>query len=80
MKIASVLHCRVRFRIIDVRVPTPSEVMSTLFENEMIEGEVVDYSDTSNSGSCFVVVQVRDLPPLLVVPVGKIGLIESNHG
>lgn len=80
MHTADFLHRRVRFRVNDVCVPTPAEVLDELFADEVIEGEVVDFTGNGATEHSFVVVRVGGRAPLLVVPVLKIRVVGANHG
>ena len=71
-------HRRVRFRVKDVCVPTPAEVLEDLFGAEVIEGEVVDLTGSRADRDAFVVVRVRDLPPLLVVPAALVRIVDKK--
>jgi hypothetical protein len=64
----------------DVCVPTPAEVLDELFADEVIEGEVVDFTGNGATEHGFVVVRVGERAPLLVVPAMKIRVVDPRHG
>ena len=80
MNAADLRHRWVRFKVNDVCVPTPAEVLNDLFGDQVIEGEVVDLTGSGLPDQLFVVVRVESLPPLLIVPIGKIRVIGRDKG
>lgn len=61
----------VKFRVRDVYIPDPVEVIMGLFGNDILEGRVVDEFETKEEGR-FVAVKVRRLGHLLIIPCAKI--------
>jgi hypothetical protein len=51
----------VRFRVQDVHLPDPAAVLQELHGDEVLEGKVVDLSDSGEAGGTFVVIEVRGL-------------------
>jgi len=64
---------RVRFRVSDVFLPHPEELLKTLFEDAdaEAEGAIVDFSDSGTKRDAFAVVEV-DSGQTWVVPVQKL--------
>jgi hypothetical protein len=62
----------VNFRLSDVHVPEPHEVLGELHHDEILQGIVVDVSAGPEGDSGFLVVKVDGLTSLLVVPRAKI--------
>jgi hypothetical protein len=61
----------VKFRVRDVFIPDPVEIIMGLFGNDILEGRVVDEFETKEEGR-FVAVKVRRLEHLLIIPCTKI--------
>jgi hypothetical protein len=62
----------VRFRIRDVHLPAPAVILEELYGAEVLEGEVVDLSDSGTEGGAFVVVQVTGFQQPLILAVERI--------
>lgn len=60
------------FRVSDIYIPDPQEVLKDLYENSVLEGKVVDFTDSGKQENAFVVVQVEGLKNFLIVPVEKV--------
>jgi hypothetical protein len=63
---------RVRFKIVDVYHPDPSQVLMNLHGNDILLGKVIDLSDSGMQKDAFVVVKVEALEDPLIVPVERI--------
>lgn len=59
---------RVRFRISDVRMPEPSEVLARLHGDDLLEGRVADFTDSGAEPEAYALVEVADFDGPLVVP------------
>ena len=57
----------VRFRIDDIHLPTPPEVLSVLHRDERIVGQIV--TCTNEGGDAFALVRVNNYPRGVIVPV-----------
>jgi hypothetical protein len=55
-------------------------VLDELFADEVIEGEVVDFTGNGATEHGFVVVRVGERAPLRVVPAMKIRVVDPRHG
>jgi hypothetical protein len=62
----------VNFRIRDVYLPDPQVVLVELFGSDLLQGQVVDLSDSGRTREAFAVVKVDGLSQPLVVPVDRI--------
>lgn len=62
----------VRFRVRDVHLPEPNVVLDELHGGEILEGKVIDLSDSGEVGGAFVVIEVRGLRHPCVVAVDRI--------
>ena len=57
----------VHFRIVDVHVPDPVEILRALHGDDLLQGRVVALSDTGLPGGQYAVVEVEGLDRPLVV-------------
>ncbi|PYQ46332.1 MAG: hypothetical protein DMF78_26575 [Acidobacteria bacterium] len=62
----------VRFRVRDVHLPAPSEVLDEMHGGDVLEGKVVDVSDNGTEAGLFVVIQVDGLRRPCVLAVERI--------
>lgn len=59
----------VDFRVRDVYLPDPGKILMDLFGDHLLQGRVLDLSDSGESDGQYVVVEVEDLKDPLIVPV-----------
>jgi hypothetical protein len=64
---AALLGRLVRFRIRDVHVPEPAELLARLHENDMLEGRVADFSDSGEKTAAFAVVEIPEFEQPVVI-------------
>jgi len=62
----------VNFKIRDVYVPDPAEILMKLHGDDMLQGKVIDSSDSGLQQDAFVVVEVEGLAQPVVVPMNRI--------
>ena len=62
----------VNFQVKDVYVPDPSEILMELHGSDLLQGRIIDESDSGLRRDAFVVVEVEGLGRPLVVPVDRI--------
>lgn len=62
----------VNFRVRDVYIPDPQEVLTELHGNDILQGRVVAVSDNQTQDGCFAVVEVQGMREPLVVPMKRI--------
>lgn len=63
---------RVNFRVSDIYIPDPEEIMKDLYENSVLEGKVIGLTDSGKQENAFVVVQVEGVKHFLIVPLEKV--------
>lgn len=68
---------RVRFRISDVFLPGPEELLAAPSTQSELEGTVVDFSDSGATPRFFALVEVVT-KKTLVIPVKKLEPVEMN--
>ena len=60
------------FAIHDIEFPSPESVLVSLHGDELLCGEVVDFSDSTSDHQAFVVVKVERVDQPVVVPLDRI--------
>jgi hypothetical protein len=63
---------RVHFRLRDIFVPPPQEVLEELHGDDLLQGRVVALTERGNAEGTYVVVEVEGLRHAVVVPVESI--------
>jgi hypothetical protein len=63
---------RVNFRVSDIYIPDPEQIMKDLYENSVLEGKVIGLTDSGKQENAFVVVQVEGVKNFLIVPLEKV--------
>lgn len=71
-KIVDLLDQHVRFKVADIHTPHPLVVLYELHGNELLEGRVVDLSDSGELKEAFAVVEVEQVRQFLIVPVARL--------
>jgi len=66
----------VRFRISDVFLPGPAEILAGTSKGLEMEGEIVDFSDSGLEQRVFAVVQLPG-PQTVVVPVARLEVVKA---
>jgi hypothetical protein len=62
----------VNFKIRDVYVPDPAEILMKLHGDNLLQGKVIDSSDSGFQQDAFAVVEVEGLAHPVVVPMNRI--------
>lgn len=62
----------VHFRIRDVYVPDPQELLARIYGDDLLQGRVIDLSDSGLEEEIFAVVEVETIKQPVIVPVRKI--------
>ena len=62
----------VNFRICDVYLPDPATVAMDLYGENLLQGRVIDVSDSGDAESAFAVVKVEGIEQLVVVAADRI--------
>jgi len=68
----------VNFKIRDVYVPDPAQILMELHGDDVLQGKIIDSSDSGFQQNVFAVVEVEGLVQPVVVPMNRIrgGLCE----
>ena len=62
----------VNFKIKDVYVPDPAQILLELHGDDLLQGKIIDVSDSGFQKNAFAVVEVEGLAQPLVVPMDRI--------
>jgi hypothetical protein len=62
----------VSFRILDVYIPDPLKILMDLHSGDILQGKVIDLSDTGTEKEAFLVVEVEGIEQPVIVPAGRI--------
>ena len=62
----------VNFKIKDVYVPDPAQICLDLHGDDLLQGEIIDVSDSGFQKNVFAVVEVEGLDQPVVVPMDRI--------
>jgi hypothetical protein len=62
----------VNFRICDVYLPDPATVAMDLYGEHLLQGRVIDVSDSGEAESAFAVVKVEGIEQLVIVAADRI--------
>ncbi len=69
---AGLRHRLVHFRVGDVFIPEPQSVLAELYGEDLLQGRVLDLSDSGARREAFAVVRVDGVTRPVVVPVDRI--------
>jgi hypothetical protein len=62
----------VNFKIKDVYVPDPAQILLELHGDDLLQGKIIDSSDSGLQKNVFAVVEVEGLAQPVVVPMDRI--------
>jgi len=62
----------VNFKIKHVRVPEPAEILMKLHGDDLLQGRIIQLSDSGFQQDAFAVVEVEGLAQPVVVPMNRI--------
>jgi hypothetical protein len=62
----------VNFNVRDVYIPDPREILVELYANDILQGRVLDLTDSGTNKKAFVVVEVERVSRHLIVPMERI--------
>lgn len=66
------MNRRVSFRIIDIYIPDPLDVLLRLRDNDQLEGTIIALSDDGTPEGKFAVVAVSEMADPVIVPVNRV--------
>ena len=68
----------VRFKVSDVTVPGPREVVDELYGRDIVQGKVVDITESGAKEQAFIIVKVEGMNAPLILPAEKvIGIMDQ---
>jgi hypothetical protein len=62
----------VRFKVSDVTIPGPQEVVNELYGGDIVQGKVVDITVGGAMEQAFIIVKVEGMNALLILPAEKV--------
>jgi len=62
----------VHFKIRDVYIPDPAKVLFDMYGDDLLQGRVVDLSDSGGAQGTFVVVELDGIEDRLIIPLERI--------
>ena len=62
----------VRFKVSDVTIPAPQEVVTELYGGDIVQGKVVDITESGTGEQAFIVVRVEAMKDVLILPAEKV--------
>ena len=68
----NLLNQFVRFKISDIHLPDPLVVLTKLHGQDMLQGRVVDISDSGVRPERFAVIDVPELDQMIIVPLERV--------
>jgi len=67
--VPELLNRLVNFKVRDVYIPDAREVLVELYGNDILQGRVLDLSDSGGAKQAFVVVEVEGVKSHVIVPM-----------
>jgi hypothetical protein len=64
----NLLNQVVHFRLCDVYLPDPASLLQELYGKQILQGEVLDVSDSGTQAGSFAVVRVEGVAEPVIVP------------
>lgn len=62
----------VRFKVSDVTIPAPQTVVTELYGGDIVQGKVVDITESGGQEQAFIVVKVEAMKDFLILPAEKV--------
>jgi hypothetical protein len=62
----------VRFKVSDVTIPGPQEVINELYGRDIVQGKVVDITVSGTMEQAFIIVKVEGMNAPLILPAEKV--------
>jgi hypothetical protein len=69
----------VRFKVSDVTIPSPQEVINELYGRDIVQGKVVDITVSGAMEQPFIIVKVEGMNAHLILPAKKVIGIMVNE-
>jgi hypothetical protein len=63
---------QVHFRIRDVYIPDPQKLLMELHGDDLLQGKVIDLSDSGTEKAAFAVVEVEGIEQPVIIPADRI--------
>jgi len=63
---------RIHFKVRDVYLPDPQKLLMELHGDDLLQGNVIDLSDSGTQKGAFAVVKVEGIEQPLIIPADRI--------
>jgi hypothetical protein len=70
--LANLKNRLVHFKLRDIFVPPPQEVLEELHSEDILQGRVVGFTERGSAEGTYAVVEVDGLRNAVVIPIGQI--------
>jgi len=62
----------VQFKICDVYIPDPQKLLIELHGDDLLQGKVIDLTDSGTQKEAFIVVEVKGIEQPVIVPAKRV--------
>ena len=76
--VLNLIDRRVSFKLRDVCIPDLGELLATLYGEQVVEGTILDVSESGDAREGFAVVQLVGVDKPVVVPLGLVKVINGH--
>jgi hypothetical protein len=63
---------QVRFRVRDIHIPDPRELLIELHGDDLLQGKAIDLSDDGSQNKTFVVIEVAGVAQPVIIAVDRL--------
>jgi len=65
-----------KFKALDIHLPDPIDALIELYGDSVVQGEIMDLSDSGMQKDAFALIRVEGMQKIVVVPVDRIISLE----
>ena len=73
--VADLRNHQVRFKISDIYLPDPLVILNQLHGEDMLEGRVLDISDSGTKPEQYAVIEIPKLDQIIIVPLASVSFV-----
>lgn len=63
---------QVRFKVRDIHIPDPQEILMELHGDDLLQGKAIDLSDNGAQNETFVVIEVAGLAQPVIIALDRL--------
>jgi hypothetical protein len=63
---------QVRFKVRDIHIPDPQDILMELHGDDLLQGKAVDLSDNGTQDATFVVIEVAGLSQPVIIALARL--------